>query len=145
MPICLSLARSNVPYIGEFENVNKGAYFVTDNKGEINIMASGSEVELALKVKADLELRKVKANVISVLSLEIFEKQNASYKKSILNKPIFVIESSTAVKFLKYTTEDKIFNVRDFGITADSKAMKSHYGLTVENISKQILKSLKKN
>lgn len=145
MPICLSLARSNVPYIGEFENVNKGAYFVTDNKGEINIMASGSEVELALKVKADLELRKVNANVISVLSLEIFEKQNASYKKSILNKPIFVIESSTAVKFLKYTTEDKIFNVRDFGITADSKTMKTHYGLTVENISKQILKSLKKN
>lgn len=142
-PISLCLSRSDVPYIGEFENVSRGAYFITNTKGKINIMASGSEVGLALSVKEQLKLRNIEANVISVLSLEMFEKQNARYKKSILNKPLFVVESSTAVKYLKYTKEENIFNLKDFAVTGDSSSIKKHVGFVAETIAKQILKLIK--
>ena len=75
-----------------------------------------------------------------MLSIEIFEEQTARYKNSILSKPIFVIESSTAVKYLKYTDEDKIFAVKEFGSTGDEANLKKKYGFTSNIIARKILK-----
>ena len=137
-PICMCLSKSSSQFIG-VEN-KKGITFVTNDKADINIFASGTEVELALSVKEELSKQNIKANVVSVLSLELFDKMDKKYKKQFTNKPIYVVESSSCVKYLKYTTEDKIFNIKDFGISADSNNMKKHFGLVAEIIANKILK-----
>ncbi|MBR6778938.1 MAG: transketolase [Clostridia bacterium] len=142
-PMCLSLSRGDLPGYPIYENMDKGAYLMTNNKAEINIMASGSEVSIAMQVK-DILKGKLIANVISVPSLEIFDEQTKAYKNKILNKPIFVIESSTCVKYLKYTTEDKIFNVCDFGVSGDEINLKKHFGYDANIIAEKILKIIKK-
>ncbi len=142
-PICVSLSRGVLPYFEKDENMNKGAYLLTDDKAEINIMASGSEVSIAIQVKEKLQ-DKVIANVVSVPSIEIFEKQLKTYKNKILNKPLFAIESGTCVKYYKYTEEENIFNVCEFGTTGDEVNLKKHFGYDSSVIAKKILKIIKK-
>ena len=105
------------------------------------IISSGSELPLAIEVMDKLE-NKYNLNVVSMLSMEIFESQSNKYKDSILSKPVFVIESSTAVKYLKYTDEDKIFSVKQFGSSGDEANLKKKYGFTSNVIAKKISKIL---
>lgn len=142
-PICMSLSRCNLPSFPRYENMDKGAYVLNPGKADINIMASGSEVCIANEVKNVLK-DKVKVNVISVPSIEIFEMQDRVYKNKLLKNPLFVIESSTCAKYLKYASEEQIFSVKDFGRTGDEASLKKHYGYTAEAISKKIFKILKK-
>ena len=103
-------------------------------------MASGSEVWIPQEVK-DILKDKIKVNIISVPSLEIFDMQKA-YKNRLLKNPLFVIESSTCVNYLKYTDEDHIFSVHDFGRSGDEASLKKYYGYTAAAISKKILKKV---
>ena len=141
-PICMSLSRCNLPSYPRYDDMDKGAYVLDPCKADINIMASGSEVCIANEVK-DILKDKIKVNVISVPSLEIFDMQKA-YKNRLLKNPLFVIESSTCVNYIKYTDEDHIFSVHDFGRSGDEASLKKYYGYTADAISKKILKILKK-
>lgn len=142
-PMCVSLSRGELDVITQDLDSSRGAYFITKDKAIANIMASGSELGIAMKVREILK-DKIKLNVISVPSLEVFDRQTKQYKNTILNKPTFVIESSTAVKYLKYTTEDKIFNVISFGATGDEWNLKKKYGFIEETIATKIQKILNK-
>ncbi len=142
-PICLCLSRGDIDYCPSNEDMNKGAYkLFIDNSTDAYIISSGSEIPLAIEVMDKLE-NKYNINVVSMLSIEIFEKQNIKYKNSILSKPIFVIESSTCVKYLKYTNENKIFSVNVFGSSGDEANLKKKYGYTSNIIAKKILNLLK--
>jgi len=143
-PICVSLSRGNLPYFDKDEQMNKGAYYVTNEKSDINIMASGSEVSIALEVKEALKEKGVIANVVSIPSVEIFENQAKAYKNKILNKPMFVIESGTCCKYFKFVPAENIFNVCEFGATGDEVNLKKHFGYDVLTISKKILKIMNK-
>ncbi len=141
-PICVSLSRGTLPYFDKSSNMLKGAYLLTNEDADIHLLASGSEVGIALEVKECLK-NKLAVNVVSVPSIEVFEKQTKQYKSKIFNKPIFVIESGTCVKYLKYTAEQNIFNVCEFGKTGDEVNLKKHFGYDVKTISNKILKIAK--
>ena len=141
-PVCLCLSRGDIEYCPSNYEVIKGGYrLFIDNSTDGYILSSGSERPLAIEVMDKLE-GKYNLNVVSMLSIEIFEEQTTRYKNSILSKPIFVIESSTAVKYLKYTNEDRIFAIKEFGSTGDEANLKKKYGFTSNTIAKKILKIL---
>ena len=141
-PVCLCLSRGDIEYCPSNYEVIKGGYrLFIDNSTDGYILSSGSEIPLASEVMDKLE-GKYNLNVVSMLSIEIFEEQTTRYKNSILSKPIFVIESSTAVKYLKYTNEDRIFAIKEFGSTGDEANLKKKYGFTSNTIAKKILKIL---
>lgn len=143
-PICLILSRADIEYCPSNDDVSKGGYkLFVDNSCDAYILSSGSEVPLAIEVMDKLE-NYYNVNVVSMLSLEIFEEQNNRYKNSILSKPIFVIESGTCVKYLKYTSEDKIFSVKSFGTSGDEANLKKKYGYTSDIIAKKIINVMKK-
>lgn len=143
-PICLILSRGDIEYCPSNDDVSKGGYkLFVDNSCDAYILSSGSEVPLAIEVMDKLE-NYYNVNVVSMLSLEIFEEQNNRYKNSILSKPIFVIESGTCVKYLKYTSENKIFSVKSFGTSGDEANLKKKYGYTSDIIAKKIINVMKK-
>ena len=142
-PMCLCVAKSSVTPVLSNEDMSCGAYFVTNDKADINIMASGTEVEIALSVKEELKKQNIVANVVSMLSLEVFEKQPEKVKSKFLNKPLFVIETSTCVKYLKYANEKHIFNIKQFGLTGNPEDLKRHFCFETKCIATKIQKLLK--
>lgn len=120
-----------------------GAYFVTNDKTDINIMSSGADVQIALELKEELKRENINANVISMLSLEVFENQPNKIKSKFMNKPLFVVETSTCVKYLKYTDERKIFNITKYGISGDSASLKAYYGFDLKTLVSKIKKEIK--
>lgn len=136
-PICLCLSRATITNYKTDENVDFGAYYLINNKSKINILSSGSEVELAVEVGKILN-----CNVVSVPSLEIFEMQTSAYKRKILNKELFVVESSTCYKYLKYINAKNIFGVYNFGKTGDSENLKKDIGFDANLIANKIKKQL---
>ena len=142
-PMCLCVSKSSTKPVLSNEDMSAGAYYVTNDKASINIMASGTEVEIALNVKKELEKSNIIANVISIPSIEVFEKQPNKVKAKFLNKPLFVIETSTCVKYLKYTNESHIFNMSNFGLTGNREDLKKHFCFNAECIAIRIKKLLK--
>lgn len=143
-PMCLCVSKTSTTAINSKEDMSVGAYFVTNDKASVNIMASGAEVEIAMILKEELKKDNIVANVISMLSLEVFEKQSNKIKSKFLNKPLFVVEASTCIKYFKYTDENKIFNMTKFGITGNVENVKSHFGLDLKTLLNKIKKELKK-
>ncbi|MBR4999024.1 MAG: transketolase, partial [Clostridia bacterium] len=141
-PMCLCVSKTATTQINSKEDMSGGAYFVTNGRASLNIMASGTDVDIAMQVQFELKKENILANVISVLSLEVFENQTKTFKKQFLNKPLFVVETSTCAKYLKYTSEDKIFNLTKFGISADSVNMKTYYGHDLSTLVNKIKKLL---
>lgn len=141
-PLCLSLSRAKVLNFATEQDVSKGMYYIEKTqKADLTIMSSGSEVEIAMQVK-DL-LKEYKINLISVPSLEIYENTPAKDKLKI-NQPLFVIESSTCYKYLKYTPDDKIFSIRKFSKTGDVENLKNENKFSAEKIAENIKKIMKK-
>ena len=141
-PACLVLSRSNLNPIEYNENATKGAYKLVEEKAIATIMSSGSEVQIALEVK-DLLKDKCKINVVSVPSLEVFEKQDKKYIKETLKGTIYVVESGTCAKYFKYAPAENVFNVTEFGLTGDETSLKNHFGYAAQSIANKILKQVK--
>lgn len=142
-PMCLCVSKTATMPINSKEDMSCGAYYVTNEKAGLNLMASGTDVELAMQVQFELKKENIIANVISMVSMELFENQPKQVKNKFLNKPLFVLETSTCAKYLKYTSEDKIFNISKFGISADSVNMKAYYGYDLQTVVNKIKKLLK--
>ncbi len=143
-PMCLCISKTTINPINSKEEMNAGAYFVINKKADINIMSSGADVQIALELSGELEKENIKANVISMLSLEVFENQPLKVKNKFLNKSLFVVETSTCAKYLKYTDESKIFNIAKYGITGDSASIKQYYGYDLKTLVNNIKKEIKK-
>jgi transketolase len=145
-PSVLSLTRQNLdPIRKKYSHINKcsfGAYEVlrTNKKISLTILASGSEVNLAIETSHKLAKDKIYAKVISVPCQDLFDSQSKSYKKKILSETRFKvsIEAASTDCWKKYVgTEGLTFGIDAFGKSAPYKEIYKYFGLTTENISKK--------
>ncbi|MBA1340130.1 MAG: transketolase [Pelagibacterales bacterium] len=152
-PSVLSLTRQNLgPIRKKYSNINKcsfGAYEIlrTNKKINLTILASGSEVNLAIEVSHKLVKDKIYSKVISVPSQDLFDLQSRPYKQKILGETKFKIsiEAASTDCWKKYVgTEGLTFGIDTFGKSAPYKEIYKYFGLTAENISKKT-KNLIKN
>tara|TARA_B110000902_G_scaffold239922_1_gene288955 strand:- start:49 stop:798 length:750 start_codon:yes stop_codon:yes gene_type:complete len=151
-PSVLSLTRQNLdPIRKKYSNTNKcsfGAYEVlrTNKKIHLTILASGSEVNLAIEISHKLAKEKIYTKVISVPCQDLFDSQSKSYKQKILDETRFKvsIEAASTDCWKKYVgTEGLTFGIDIFGKSAPYKEIYKYFGLTVENISKKIKNLIK--
>ncbi|MDB4232898.1 transketolase [Candidatus Pelagibacter sp.] len=151
-PSVLSLTRQNLdPIRKKYSNMNKcsfGAYEVlrTSKKIHLTILASGSEVNLAIETSHKLAKDKIYTKVISVPCQDLFDLQSKSYKKKILGETNFKvsIEAASTDCWRKYVgTEGLTFGIDTFGKSAPYKEIYKYFGLTAENISKRTKKLIK--
>lgn len=129
------------------KNILKGGYNIFGSKGDVSIFASGSEVALAIEVAKELKENGVKCEVCSFPSLNIFDKQSDSYKKSILtgSKHRVVLEASNDNSWYKYlNSEDLFIGVTEYGASASVEELDRHYGFTTNLIVKKIKNLVKK-
>ena len=147
----LSLTRQNLnPVRKTYSNKNlcsSGAYEVlrTNKKINLTILASGSEVNLALEVSHKLAKDKIYSKVVSMPCMELFELQSKSYKNKILEETKFKIsiEAGSSDCWKKYVCENGIaFGIDEFGKSAPYKDIYKYFGLestNIKNITKKLL------
>ena len=152
-PSILALTRQKLdPIRKEFNKENRcsyGAYelFRTNKEIQLTIFASGSEVNLAIKVSHKLAIESIYSKVISVPCQELLEKQSADYKQKILNQTKFKIsiEAGSTNTWKKFVGENGLtFGIDDFGKSAPYKDIFEHFYLTNENIVKKVKEIIKK-
>jgi len=151
-PSVLSLTRQNLdPIRKKYSHINKcsfGAYEVlrTNKKISLTILATGSEVNLAIETSHKLAKDKIYTKVISVPCQDLFDLQSKSYKQKILSETKFKvsIEAASTDCWKKYVgTEGLTFGIDTFGKSAPYKEIYKYFGLTTENISKKTKKLIK--
>jgi transketolase len=152
-PSVLALSRQKLKeFPSSVQDAMKGGYIVgRDGRGSIDavIIATGSEVSLALEVKSNLQKLGYNVRVVSMPCVELFEKQSDKYKEDILPKSIksiFAIEAGSTLMWHKYTGRyGKCFGVDDFGDSGTPQDMFNKFGLNAETITKEIVKGIKVN
>tara|TARA_B100000686_G_scaffold344997_1_gene428700 strand:+ start:103 stop:2013 length:1911 start_codon:yes stop_codon:yes gene_type:complete len=152
-PSVLCLTRQNLdPIRKKYIKINKssfGAYEVlrTNKKINLTILATGSEVNLAINTSHKLAKDKIYSKVISMPCQEIFEKQSRKYKNKILNetKLKISIEAGSTENWKKYVGSNGLtFGIDEFGKSAPYKDIFKHFKLTPENIFNKIKKKMRK-
>jgi transketolase len=150
-PSVLSLTRQNLnPIRSKYSKINKcsyGAYEVsrTNKKIKITILASGSEVNLAIETSHKLAKEKIYSKVISVPCMDLFDKQSSTYKDKILNetKLKLSIEAGSTDIWKKYVGKSGLtFGIDTFGKSAPYKDIFKHFGLISTNIANKLKKNL---
>ena len=152
-PSILSLTRQNLnPVRIKYSNVNKcsfGAYevFRTGKKINLTILASGSEVNLAIETSHKLAKDQIYSKVISMPCQDLFDQQPVSYKKRILGETNvkISIEAASTDCWKKYVGDNGItFGIDTFGKSAPYKEIYKHFGLTAANIVNKSKKLIRK-
>ena len=129
-----------------FEDILKGGYIVSGDRGDVEILATGSEVELALKVKDVLEDQDIKVVVASFPCLNVFDAQSKGYQKDVLSraKMLVSLEASNDDVWYKYIGQNGVrIAIENYGKSAKSKDLDEYFGFNVNNVSKIIKNSLK--
>ncbi|CAM3060293.1 transketolase [Staphylococcus argensis] len=148
-PTSLVLTRQNLPTLDVDqealeEGVRKGAYVVYESEQEVEylLLASGSEVSLAVEAAKDLEAQNKGVRVVSMPNWHAFDQQDEEYKEQILPKHItkrVAIEMASSLGWHKYVgTEGKVIAIDEFGASAPGGLVVEKYGFTKENILNQI-------
>lgn len=141
-PTALILTRQNVTNFthATYEDVCHGAYVVSQEKDNLDgiIIATGSEVELAMQAQKALLEQGKDVRVVSMPSMELFDQQDDSYKEKVLPKHIrkrLAVEMACDFGWHKYVGLDgKVISVNQFGASAPANIVIQEYGFTVENI-----------
>lgn len=151
-PSLLALSRQNLPTLRQnaAENLTaKGGYALIDcDAPEVTILATGSEVSLAVQVQARLEkTHKILCKIVSMPCWALFDQQSEYYRQKILEGKLLVaIEAGTPFGWQKYVgTTGLIFGIDGFGASAPAEDLYEYFGLTVEHISSKILQTLGKD
>ncbi len=152
-PSVIALSRQKLPYVNpKFSEKNKcenGAYIVkmTSHDNKVTLVASGSEVELALNVHEELKKNNVESKVVSMPCQELFDKQSDDFKNDILDREslIVTIEAGNVSSWKKYIgNKGTTFGIDKFGESAPYKKVYEHLNLSVEQIVLAIQKMLRK-
>jgi len=152
-PSILSLTRQNLkPVRNKYTNINMcsyGAYEIlrTNKKISLTILASGSEVNLAIETSHKLAKDRIYSKVISMPCLDLFDQQPKAYKKKILDetKNKISIEAASTDCWKKYVgTNGLSFGINAFGKSAPYKDIYKHFGLTATNIANKSKKLMRK-
>ena len=152
-PSAIVLSRQKLPYLNQDNSIkNKceyGAYTVkvTSHDSNIVLVASGSELELAIKVQELLKDNNLESKVVSMPCMELFDKQHADYKKEIFsdNSIVFTLEAGNVSSWEKYKgSKGYSFGIEKFGESAPYKKVYEHFNLTEEKILNIIQAHLRK-
>lgn len=143
IPTALILSRQGLPVLNEtsVEGVDKGAYIVSKEKKHADyiLIATGSEVSLAIEVQKLLLEDKIDTRVVSMPSWEIFEKQDEEYKTSVIGKDT---SKNISLEMLSTFGWDKYakyhFGIDTFGLSGKDKDVINHFGFTREKIVERI-------
>ncbi len=151
-PSAIALSRQKVPYINpkntKENKCEKGAYVVniTSHESNITIVASGTEVELALKVQKKLKESNIHSKVVSMPCMELFEKQPEDFRNDIIEQDSLVVtlEAGSVMSWQKYIKNKGInIGIDQFGESAPYKSIYNHFGLSEEKIVGLIQKKLR--
>ena len=151
-PSAIALSRQKVPYINPTDSkknkCENGAYLVniTSHESNVTLIASGTEVELALKVQNKLEENNIHSKVISMPCMELFDKQSEDYKKDLLEQDslIVTLEAGSITHWQKYIKNKGLnLGIDNFGESAPYKEVYDHFNLTVDKITNLIQKKLR--
>ncbi|MUU33000.1 transketolase [Helicobacter pylori] len=137
-PSALILSRQNLPVLDEIskEQVLKGAYVKYDAKDPIiTLVASGSEVSLALESAKILERENIPTQVVSVPCFDLLVEQDESYLKELFKGKVLVIEASRAIEWYRFA--DKIIGMDSFGSSAKGDKLFEKFGFSVESVTAQ--------
>jgi len=148
-PSAIALSRQKLPYINPShttENKSElGAYVVnsTAQNYSVTLIASGSEVELALQAQKELKKINIDSKVVSMPCQELFDQQSISYKNEIIDKdiPVITIEASNVNSWEKYSKNN--MGIETFGESAPFKEVYQHFNLTsakIVEIAKKVIK-----
>ena len=148
-PTALVLTRQNLPTLAYPNQLEKGAYVLKDfgDNPELILMASGSEVSLILAAGEKLVEEGLAVRVVSVPSVEIFEKQKQAYRESVFPPQIrkrLAVEVGIAQGWWKYVgTEGGVLSIEGYGASAPAGIIFEEYGFTVDNVIAQVKELLK--
>ncbi|WP_231175502.1 transketolase [Helicobacter pylori] len=137
-PSALILSRQNLPVLDEVskEQVLKGAYVKHHSKDPIiTLVASGSEVSLALESTKILERENIPTQVVSAPCFDLLIEQDENYLKELFKGKVLVIEASRAIEWYRFA--DKIIGMDSFGSSAKGDKLFEKFGFSVENITAQ--------
>ena len=143
-PTALVLTRQNLPQMaGSSKEALKGAYVIADsakNVPDAILIASGSEVSLAVDAKAELIKDGIDVRVVSMPSMDVFEQQSDEYKESVLPKSVrkrVAIEALSDFGWGRYVGLDGAYvTMHSFGASAPAATLFKEFGFTVENVVK---------
>jgi transketolase len=148
-PGLLALTRQNLPQLRENGDMlsAKGAYRLRSAVAvrQVVVMATGSEVQIAVAVASALEAQGIGADVVSMPCWSLFDKQDAAYRADVLPADVLrvSIEAGTTLGWERYTGDVGLrFGIDSFGASAPIDALYAHFGLTCEAIVPQILTKL---
>ncbi len=153
-PTALLLSRQNINYAPKpsLGDISKGAYVLAEpsevgmrKKTQAVIIATGSEVQLALKAQEILATRKIAVRVVSMPSNTTFDQQNAAYKSSVLpaGVPRIAVEMGVTEGWWKYGCA-AVVGIDTFGESAPAPVLFEHFGFTPENVADTVEKVLRK-
>ena len=147
-PTALLLSRQKLPVLHKYaavihDNAGKGAYVLDAGQGEAKavIIATGSEVHLALEAQAKLAEEGICVSVVSMPSWDMFEMQSEEYKKSVLPEglPKVAVEAGVTLGWSRYTgSEDNVIGINKFGASAPGSTVMKEYGFTAKNVAAKV-------
>ena len=149
-PTSIVLTRQNLPVLenSSFEKVAKGAYVVYETSSDFDtiLIATGSEVALAISVAQELEKEGMKVRVVSMPSIELFEEQTSEYKEALLPRSIrrrVSLEMGNTALWYKYVGLDGLaIGINKFGTSAPANKVIEEYGFSVEKVVARIKNEL---
>lgn len=146
-PTALALSRQDLPILpANIEGVKKGAYVLRDVDGadgqgaQVILIASGSEVALALSSAERLAEEGVQARVVSMPCMEVFRQQEQSYRDSVLTPGVkrVAIEAASPQPWYEWTLGGPVIGMTTFGASAPAKVLFEKFGFSVENVVKVV-------
>ncbi|WP_042688314.1 transketolase [Candidatus Glomeribacter gigasporarum] len=157
-PSCLALSRQKVSFIprnaAQIAQIEKGGYILRDWNVEpapetgirrAILIATGSEVGLALAAIEPLALRGIAARVVSMPTTTVFDRQDAQWREHVLPRGVkrIAIEAGVSDFWRKYVgLEGGVVGIDTFGESAPAEALFEHFGLTVDNVVNTVLKTI---
>lgn len=152
-PSALLLSRQNLAYAPKqgLENISRGAYVLAEptevglkKKAQAVIVATGSEVQLALHAQQQLAVQGIAVRVVSMPSTTVFDRQDAAYKKSVLppKVPRIAVEAGVTDGWWKYGVS-AVVGIDTYGESAPAGVLFKHFHLTAENVAATVMKVLR--
>jgi transketolase len=150
-PSALLLSRQNLPYAAksDLSDISKGAYVLAEplkgKKARAVIVATGSEVQLALEAQKLLAEKKIAVRVVSMPSTTTFDRQDVAYKKQVLPKklPRIAVEMGATDGWWKYGCA-AVVGIDTYGESAPAGVLFQHFGFTAENVAQTVQAALQR-
>lgn len=141
-PSALIFSRQSLPFVPrnaeQLDNIKRGGYILSgSSNAQAVLIATGSEVELALNSQKALAEQGINVSVVSMPSTNVFDQQDAEYKASVLpeNLPCVVVEAGVCDGWYKYVgTRGKVLGINRFGASGPAELLFKEFGFTVENV-----------